>query len=87
MPFLIFAISFYIFAVVLFGYMIFSFFYFKGWDNPPYIPSFGRTKKTVIVEVSKLLNGSKKPLNVGDLGCGDGSLLASLSCFLLMKLT
>jgi len=79
MPFLIFAGLLYILAVALFGYMIFSFFYFKGWDNPPYIPSFGRTKKTMIAEVSKLLNESKKPLNIADLGCGDGSLLAGLS--------
>ena len=79
MPFLIFAILFYFFAVALFGYMIFSFFYFKGWHNPPYIPSFGKTKKSVIVQVSKILTASKKPLKVADLGCGDGSLLAGLS--------
>ena len=79
MPFLIFTILLYILAVALFCYMIFSFFYFKGWDNPPYIPSFGKSKKTVIAEVSKLLNKSKKPLNVADLGCGDGSLLTGLS--------
>ena len=79
MPFLIFAGLLYTLAVALFGYMIFSFFYFKGWDNPPYIPSFGKSKKTVISEVSKLLNGAKKPLNIADLGCGDGSLLAGLA--------
>jgi len=79
MPFLIFAILLYLLAVALFSYMIFSFFYFKGWNNPPYIPSFGKSKKTVIAEVSKLLNGSKKPLNVADLGCGDGSLLSGLA--------
>ena len=79
MPFLIFATLFYLSAVALLGYMIFSFFYFKGWDNPPYIPSFGRTKKTLIDVASKLLNGSKRPLNIADLGCGDGSLLAGLA--------
>ena len=51
----------------------------RDFDNPPYIPSFGRTKKTVIAEVSKLLNRSKKPLNIADLGCGDGSLLSGLA--------
>lgn len=79
MPFLIFAVLFYLLAVALFGYMIFSFFYFKGWHNPPYIPSFGKTKKSVIAEVSKLLNQSQKPMKVADLGCGDGSLLAGLA--------
>ena len=79
MPFLIFAVLFYLLAVVLLAYMIFSFFYFKGWHNPPYIPSFGRTKKSVIKVVSDLLNNSIKTLNVADLGCGDGSLLFSLA--------
>ena len=79
MPFLIFAVLFYILAVGLFAYMIFSFFYFRGWHNPPYIPSFGCTKKTLIAEVSKLLKTSPKPLNVADLGCGDGSLLSALA--------
>ena len=72
MPLFVFAGLFYLLAVALFGYMIFSFFYFKDWENPPYIPSFGCTKKTVIAEVSKLLNGAKKSLNIADLGCGDG---------------
>ena len=79
MPFLIFSALVYLFAVALFGYMIFSFFYFKGWENPPYVPSFGQTKKAVVLEVSKLLKTSKKPLNVADLGCGDGSLLAGVA--------
>ena len=79
MPFLIFAVLFYLFAVALLAYMIFSFFYFKGWHNLPYIPSFGKTKKSVIKVVSELLNQSSKPLNVADLGCGDGSLLSALS--------
>ena len=79
MPFLIFAILFYFFAVALLGHMIFSFFYFKGWHNPPYIPSFGCTKKTLIAEVSKLLKTSKNPLNIADLGCGDGTLLSALA--------
>ncbi|MBO7483922.1 MAG: class I SAM-dependent methyltransferase, partial [Alphaproteobacteria bacterium] len=79
MPFLIFAGLLYTLAVALFGYMIFSFFYFRGWNNPPYIPSFGKSKKTVVTEVFKLLSGAKNPLNIADLGCGDGSLLAGLS--------
>ena len=79
MPFLIFAVLFYLLALALFAYMIFSFFYFKGWHNPPYIPSFGKTKKSVIKVVSELLNQSSKPLSVADLGCGDGSLLSGLA--------
>ena len=75
MPLFIFAGLFYLLALVLFGYMIFSFFYFKGWKNPPYVPSVGKTKKTIISEASKFLLHSKKKLNVADLGCGDGSLL------------
>lgn len=79
MPFLIFAGLFYLLAVALFCYMIFSFFYFKGWHNPPYIPSFGKTKKSVIKVVSDFLNDSTKSLKVADLGCGDGSLLSGLA--------
>ena len=79
MPFLIFAILFYIIAIGFLVYIFFSFIYFKGWNNPPYIPSFGKTKKTVVDEVSHFLNQSDQLLNVADLGCGDGSLLAGLS--------
>ena len=79
MPFLIFSVLFYILALALFGYMIFSFFYFKGWKNPPYIPSVGKTRKAVIAEVSAFLNATDQSLNVADLGCGDGSLLAGLA--------
>ena len=79
MPFLIFAILFYVLAVAFCTYAFACYFIYKGWNNPPYIPSFGKTKKAVIAEVSKLLKNSKKSLNVADLGCGDGSLLAGLS--------
>ena len=79
MLFFIFAIVFYILAVAFCFYAFANYFIFKGWDNPPYIPSFGGTKKTIVAEVSEFLNGSQKPLNVADLGCGDGSLLAGLS--------
>ena len=79
MPFLIFAILFYVLTVAFCTYAFACYFIYKGWNNPPYIPSFGKTKKAVIAEVSKLLKNSKKSLNVADLGCGDGSLLAGLS--------
>ena len=79
MLFLVFAILFYILAVAFCIYAFASYFIYKGWDNPPYIPSFGRTKKAVISEVSKLLTATPKPLKVADLGCGDGSLLTGLS--------
>ena len=77
--FLMFAILFYIVAVTFGVYTFISFFIYKGWDNPPYIPSFGKTKKTVIAEVSNLIQKSSKPLKIADLGCGDGSLLAGLA--------
>ena len=79
MPFLIFAILFYILAVAFCIYAFASYFIYKGWDNPPYIPSFGKTKRAVIMQVSKFLTASQRPLNVADLGCGDGALLAGLS--------
>ena len=78
MPFLIFAVLFYICAITFCGYAIASYFIYKGWDNPPYIPSFGKTKKAVVAEVSKFLTPSKR-MKVADLGCGDGSLLAGLA--------
>ena len=78
MPFLIFAVLFYILAVTFCGYAIASYFIYKGWNNPPYIPSFGKTKKSVIAEVSKFLTSSKH-MKIADLGCGDGSLLAGLA--------
>ncbi|MBR6231549.1 MAG: class I SAM-dependent methyltransferase [Alphaproteobacteria bacterium] len=78
MPFLIFAVLFYILAVTFCGYAIASYFIYKGWNNPPYIPSFGKTKKAVIAEVSKFLT-SEKQMKIADLGCGDGSLLAGLA--------
>ncbi|MGN0919492.1 MAG: class I SAM-dependent methyltransferase [Alphaproteobacteria bacterium] len=79
MLFLFFASLFYILAIAFCTYAFASYFIFKGWNNPPYIPSFGRTKKTLIAEVFKVLNQSQKPLNVADLGCGDGSLLVGLA--------
>ena len=79
MFFLFFAFLIYFLAVAFFMYICFSFFYFKGWHHPPYIPSFGQTKKKVIQQVSEILNASDTPLNIADLGCGDGSLLSGLS--------
>ncbi len=76
---LTFAVLFYFFALAFCLYAFASFFIFKGWDNPPYIPSFGKTKKTVIAQVSDILHFSQKPLHVADLGCGDGSLLVGLA--------
>ena len=74
-----FAILLYFFALAFCGYVFASFFIFKGWNNPPYVPSFGQTKKTLVAEVCKLIQKSSKPLNIADLGCGDGSLLAGLA--------
>ena len=78
MPILIFAVLFYILALTFCGYAFASYFIYKGWDNPPYIPSFGKTKKAVVKEVSQFLTSSKT-MKVADLGCGDGSLLAGLA--------
>ena len=79
MLFLIFAILFYIFAVAFCAYAFASYFIFKGWNNPPCVPSIGGVKKTLLAEISKLLNQSPKPLNVADLGCGSGALLVKLA--------
>lgn len=76
--FLFCALLFYFLALGFCIYAFAGFFIFKGWNNPPYIPSFGKTKKTVMTAVADILNHSKKSLNIADLGCGDGSLLAGL---------
>ena len=78
MLFLTFAILFYILAVAFCSYAFASYFIFKGWNNPPCIPSIGGVKKTLLAEITKLLAQSKKTLNVADLGCGSGALLVKL---------
>lgn len=73
------AVFFYILAWVFLLYTIVSFFVFKGWKYPPYVPSLGKVKKTLLNETIKILKDSDKPLIVADLGCGDGCLLARLA--------
>ncbi len=46
--------------------------------NPPFLPSFGKEKETILAEVSKLLE-TKPHLKVVDPGCGMGALLISLA--------
>ncbi len=73
------ALLFYILAWVFLLYTIVSFFVFKGWRYPPYVPSLGKVKKTLLNEAVKILKKSKKSLIVADLGCGDGRLLSCLA--------
>ena len=76
---LVIAILIYILAWLFFLWVVASFFIFKCWKCPPYIPSFGKVKYTLLQEASRILKGARKPLVVADLGCGDGCLLAHLA--------
>lgn len=60
-------------------YLVISFIRSKNGKYPPYFPSFGRMRKTVISEANQILKKSTSPTNIVDLGCGDGSLLRSLA--------
>jgi len=73
------AVLFYVLAWVFLLYTILSFFVFKGWKYPPYVPSLGKVKRTLLNETIKLLKNSDKSLIVADLGCGDGCLLVRLA--------
>lgn len=75
----IFALIFYVLAWVFLLYTLVSFFVFKGWKYPPYVPSLGKVKRTLLDETKKILCDAKKKLIVADLGCGDGCLLARLA--------
>lgn len=76
---LLLAVLLYILAWVFLLYTIISFFVFKGWKYPPYVPSLGKVKKTLLNETAKVLMDSDKSLVVADLGCGDGRILARLA--------
>ena len=73
------ALLFYVLALAFLLYTTASFFIFKGWKYPPYVPSLGKIKHTLLQETAKVLKDSPKPLVVADLGCGDGVLLAKLA--------
>ena len=75
----LFAFLFYILAWIFLLYIVVSFFVFKGWRYPPYLPSLGKVKRTLLNETEKILSASSKPLVVADLGCGDGRLLFRLA--------
>ena len=76
---LVIVILIYILAWLFFLWVVASFFVFKCWQYPPYIPSFGKVKHTLLQETAKILKSARKPLVVSDLGCGDGCLLARLA--------
>lgn len=46
---------------------------------PPFVCSLGSSRKTVIQEAEKILQKMSSPVNVVDLGCGNGSLLIPLA--------
>ncbi len=55
-------------------------FFVKGYrDYPPFVPSFGQTKKLEFAKISKLLQKSSVPLTVLDPGCGTADLLIKLA--------
>ena len=73
------ALLIYALSLVFLLYIVLSFFIFKGWKYPPYVPSFGKIKHTLLQETADILEKSHKSLVVADLGCGDGCLLAKLA--------
>lgn len=46
---------------------------------PPYVPSFGQEKKTIIVRVDEILKNSTETKTIIDPGCGTGTLLIALA--------
>lgn len=46
---------------------------------PPFVFSFGKAKHIVIKEAENFLQKQKSPINIFDLGCGDGCLLIPLA--------
>lgn len=52
----------------------------KGFkDYPPYIPSFGQTKKAELLRISAQLSKAKQRLTVIDPGCGTAELIIQLA--------
>lgn len=56
-----------------------TFFKSEGGKYPPFIPSFGRSKRVVIEEVANILKKAPQNFVVADLGCGSGTLLVELA--------
>lgn len=55
-------------------------FFVKGYrDYPPFVPSFGQTKKLEFTKISKLLLESSAPMTILDPGCGTADLLIKLA--------
>lgn len=76
-------ILYYWFVVFLFIcydiYLIYTFISSRCGKYPPFIPTTGFAKKTMIQEATTLLEKSKHPLTVIDTGCGIGTLLIPLA--------
>lgn len=60
--------------------VIFKLFFVKGYrDYPPFVPSFGQTKKIEFEKLSALLQKNSNPLVVLDPGCGTADLIIKLA--------
>ncbi|MBR4106601.1 MAG: class I SAM-dependent methyltransferase [Alphaproteobacteria bacterium] len=55
-------------------------FFVKGYRNyPPFVPSFGQTKKLEFARIAKLLKESSTSMTILDPGCGTADLLIKLA--------
>lgn len=60
--------------------VIFKLFFVKGYrDYPPFVPSFGQTKKIEFKRLSDILKESQNSLNILDPGCGTADLIIRLA--------
>ena len=60
--------------------VIVKLFLVKGYrDYPPFVPSFGQTKRVEMNKIKEQLSQSKKNLTVLDPGCGTADLIISLA--------
>ncbi len=75
---LFFALLFAAAACVFELYLLFSYVRSRG-KYPPFVVSFGRSKRDILKKASEILEAAEKSFTVADLGCGSGSLLTGLA--------
>jgi len=67
-------LAFWIFVIIL------KLFFVKGYrDYPPFVPTFGQTKRLEFNKLSEVLQNSRKSLTVLDPGCGTAGLMIKLA--------
>lgn len=60
--------------------IVFKLFFVKGYrDYPPFIPSFGQTRKIVLAQITENLKKNKHPLTILDPGCGTADVIINLA--------